>query len=81
MLYFPTMDVCTVYIAFNCVLWFEVSPGHFYICYCVQQTLFHIAISIRPLSENITFICTPLETGQKNSPVSVFLPVSKTRTN
>jgi hypothetical protein len=47
MLYFPTMDVCTVYIAFNCVLWFEVSPGHFYICYCVQQTLFHIAISIK----------------------------------
>jgi hypothetical protein len=47
MLYFPTMDVGTVYVVFNCVLLFKASAGHIYICYCVQQTLFHIAISIK----------------------------------
>ena len=39
--------VIPVVVAFNCVLQFKVSAGHSYICYSVQQTLFHIAISIK----------------------------------
>ena len=40
-------SLTTFCVAFNCVIQFKVSAGHFCICYSVQQTLFLIAISIK----------------------------------